>query len=80
MDNIKWRCIFQSRDTMFFAQNTPTKVFISDGMKCVCEYSKENVSGCTYNGKILWMSIENRNILIVGENGADHGIEDSGGI
>lgn len=64
MDNIKWRGIFQFKDTMFFAQNNSTKVSISDGLKCVREYSKENVSGCAYNDEILWLSIENSNTLI----------------
>lgn len=64
MDNIKWKAIFQFKDTMFFAQRNPTKVFISDGLKCVREYSKENVSGCAYNDKTLWLSIENNEELI----------------
>lgn len=49
---------------MFFAQNNPTKIVISDGLKCVREYLKENVSGCAYNNETLWLSIENSNTLI----------------
>lgn len=64
MDNIKWKNIFQFKDTMFFAQNNSTKVSISDGLTCVREYSKENVSGCAYNNETLWLSIENSNTLI----------------
>lgn len=64
MDNIKWKGIFQFKDTMFFAQINSTKVSISDGLKCVREYSKENVSGCAYNAETLWLSIENSNTLI----------------
>lgn len=64
MNNIKWKSIFQFKDTMFFAQNNSTKVSISDGFTCVCEYSKENVSGCTYNGETLWLSVKNSNTLI----------------
>ena len=64
MDNIKWKNIFQFKDTMFFAQNNSTKVSISDGLTCVREYSKENVSGCSYNNETLWLSIENSNTLI----------------
>lgn len=64
MDNIKWKNIFQFKDTMFFAQNNSTKVFISDGLVCVREYSKENVSGCAYNNETLWLSTENSNTLI----------------
>lgn len=64
MDNIKWKNIFQFKDTMFFAQNNSTKVSITDGLTCVREYSKENVSGCAYNDETLWLSIENSNTLI----------------
>lgn len=64
MDNIKWKGIFQFKDTMFFAQNNSTRVSISDGLKCVRKYSKENVSGCAYNDETLWLSIENSNTLI----------------
>ena len=64
MNNIKWKGIFQFKDMMFFAQNNFTKVSISDGLTCVREYSKENVSGCAYNDETLWLSIENSNILI----------------
>lgn len=64
MDNIKWKNIFQFKDTMFFAQNNSTKVSISDGLTCVREYSKEYVSGCAYNDEILWLSLENSNTLI----------------
>lgn len=62
MDN-KWKGISQFKDKMFFAQNNSTKVSISDGLKCVREYSKESVSGCAYNGETLWLSIENSNTL-----------------
>ena len=64
MADVKWKGIFQFKDKMFFAQNNPTKVSISDGLKCVREYSKENVSGCAYNDETLWLSIENSNTLI----------------
>lgn len=64
MDNMKWKNMFQFKDTMFFAQNNSKQVSISDGLTCVREYSKENVSGCAYNDKILWLSIENSNTLI----------------
>lgn len=64
MSTNKWECIFQSADTLFFARNNSEQVVISDGATYVREYSKEHVSGCAYNGNILWLSMEDSNVLI----------------
>lgn len=42
MDKIKWKGIFQSKDMMFFTQIDSTKVSVSDGFKCVREYSYDS--------------------------------------
>ncbi len=63
MNQNKWESVFHSENTLFFARNNSETVVISDGFTCVREYSKGQVSGCAYNGNILWLSTENSSVL-----------------
>lgn len=64
MDNMNWRCVFKNMDHIFFAYNDSSRVYISDGVKTIWEYSKENVTGCTCNGEMLWLSTRENNEII----------------
>lgn len=64
MDTLNCKCIFKHNQQIYFAHNSLTGGYISDGVNIVREYSKENVTGCTYNGELIWLSIMGSNELI----------------
>lgn len=64
MDNLNWKCIFKNKNRIYFANNALDGVYISDGVNTVWEYAKENVTGCTCNGEMLWLSTVDSNELI----------------
>ena len=59
-----WNCIYQFDEISFFARISRVKVSVSDGIHCVRDYFKESVTGCTYNGNMLWLSLERCNNII----------------
>lgn len=64
MDTLNWKCIFKHNQQIYFTHNSLAKGDISDGVNIVREYTKENVTGCTYNGELIWLSIMGSNELI----------------
>ena len=64
MDTLNWKCIFKHNQQIYFTHNSLAKGDISDGVNIVREYTKENVTGCTYNGELIWLSIIGSNELI----------------
>ena len=64
MDTLNWKCIFKYNRQIYFARYSLSRIYISDGVNVVTEYAKENVTGCTYNGKVIWLSTMDSNELI----------------
>lgn len=64
MDTLNCKCIFKHNQQIYFAYNSLTGGYISDGVNIVREYTKENVTGCTYNGELTWLSIMGSNELV----------------
>lgn len=63
MDTLNWKCIFKYDQQIYFAHNSSTKGYISDGVNIIMEYTKDNVTGCTYNGELIWLSTMESNEL-----------------
>ena len=64
MNNSKWKCVFRCKNRIYFAKNSLSRVYISDGIEIIREYDKENVTGCTYNGERLWISTKESNEIV----------------
>ena len=71
MNNSKWKCVFRCKNRIYFAKNSLSRVYISDGVEIIREYDKENVTGCTYNGERLWISTKESNEIMCIDSNQD---------
>lgn len=64
MNTLNWKCIFKYNQQIYFVRNTLTGGCISDGINTVKEFIRDNVTGCTYNGEMIWLSTVGSNELV----------------